>query len=139
MSPCGKLLSRSRSLFCALVDPGADQADFFFGEGFTLVFGRHVFVFVEDARDAVDEVAFFAFADAQDVAVFTAFFGRGQAVEAEFGFLFFGAVAFEAGFFEDRFDIGVVGEAGFAGGRRKFRDVRIGGLDGNGRGKGEPQ
>ena len=68
----------------------------------------------------MDEAALLAFADAEDVAVFTAFFGGGEAVEAELGLLFFGAVAFEARFFEDRFDVGVVGEAGFGGGRRKF-------------------
>src|SRR6476469_6473172 len=118
-------------LFGALIDPGADEGDLVLGEGVAFAFGRHVFIFVQDAGDAVDQAALFAFASGKDVAIFAAFFHGGQAVDAEFGFLFFRPVTFKTGLFEDRLDIRVEGEAGFGGGRRELFDIWIGSLAGN--------
>src|SRR5262245_56391792 len=123
------LTSRCRGnnyLFCALVDPGADEGDLVFGQGFAFVFGRHVQVFVEDSRDAVDKRAFFAFAGLKNRSVFAALLDGSQAVNAELGFLFFGAVTFEAaGFFKDRPNVSVVRDAGLCRGGRKLLEIRF--------------
>jgi hypothetical protein len=126
-------------LLRALVDPGADQCDLLFGQGIAFAFRGHVFVFVQEVGDAVDEPALLAFADGEDVAVFTAFFGGGDTVEAEFGFLFFRTVTFEARFFEDRLDVFVVGDVGLGRRGGKFFNVGISRVGGDCRREGEAQ
>jgi len=118
------------TLFCALIDPGADNADLFRGEFgvFLLVFGRgHEVVFVAEEGDVGDEEAVGAFAGLENFAVDAAFERAGEGVEAQLAFGFQFAVAINTGFFEKRFDVFVERQAFFIGRRREFADVDVGG------------
>ena len=117
-------------LFCALVDPGADDAYFFGGEFgiFFDVFRRgHEIVFVAEVGDVGDEEAFGAFAGLEDFAVDAAFERAGESVEAQFAFRFFRSVALDTGFIEKGFNVLVEGEAWFGGGRGQFAGIDVDG------------
>ena len=117
-------------LFCALVDPGADEADLVVGQFLEaeFVFRRgHEIIFVAEMSDVEDHHALGAFAGFDDFAVLAAFQGAFETVEAQLGFGLLFAVAFDAGGIKDGFDVGGVGDAGFGGGSGKFAGVHIGG------------
>jgi hypothetical protein len=109
-------------LLCAVVDPGADQADLVLRQWLAFVLGRHHAIF-ERAGNGLNEHAFFAVPRSDYLAIFTPFFDGFEAVEAKFAFLFFFAMAFEAGLLENRFDVLGVGHVGPAGSRGNFAKV----------------
>src|SRR5687768_11428937 len=82
------------ALLGALVDPGAEEGDLFFGEGIGFAFGGHHHVF-DKTSHGMDEGTFIALAGFDDFAIFAAFKNGFDAVDAELGLLFFFAVAIE--------------------------------------------
>ena len=106
-------------LLRALIDPGADDADFFRGEfGIFLFFRRgHEFVGITKEGDVGDEETFGAVTGFEDFAVHAAFERAGEGIQPEFAFRLFRAVAIDAGFVKKWFDVLFEGEA-LPGGRR---------------------
>src|SRR5439155_13438013 len=126
-----KFVSRSdpeRGLPGALINPGADQADLFLGQRRILVpfFRRRHFHVLHEVGDVSDPRAFGAVAgDDGRIAAFAAFDRGGQGVDAIFALGLVAAVAFHAGFLEDRFDVLLVSDALFLGSERQFGGIPV--------------
>ena len=102
---------------CALVDPGAEEADLLCGQALTF-FRHHLFGI--DAGDKLNEQALGALAGEDGGTELTAFQGDGFGIESKFGFLFAGTVAAVATVGEDRLNL--FNEVNLPGSRwRQFR------------------
>lgn len=86
-----------------MFDPVADQVSLGLGQGFTFIGHDIVMIFRED--DTAIEIAFFEIAWDDGLDIAGAFEDGLFLIEPKFAFLFFRAVAFDAGFLENRDDI----------------------------------
>src|SRR3982751_450183 len=86
-------------LLCALINPGADEADLFLGQrsdiGFVL-WGRHVEVGITYKCDILDEQAFSAITRLNHFPIFTSFKGPFAAIQAKMALRLLSAVTFHA-------------------------------------------
>src|SRR6185369_330295 len=121
-------MSARRCLLRALINPGADERHFVFGQRIAFSLWRHRVIFITNAGDVVEQRAFFTTAG-NDVRTILAAFNRGlPAIEPEFALLLFRAMAFETGLFKDRLDVFFVSKAFFVRGRRQLAEIDFFGI-----------